>query len=70
MLIFAQLYPEKAADSFKASGGWLQKLCSRHGIRVMSLQGESLSADTSSSADVQKELLDKIEKRGLLDFQS
>ncbi len=40
LLLFPQLYPEKAADSFKASGGWLQKFCSRHEIRAMSLQGE------------------------------
>jgi len=57
ILLFPQSCPEKAADSFKASGGWLQKFCSKHGIRAMSLQGGSLSADTSSVAGFQRELL-------------
>ena len=62
--LFAKVYPEKKEDSFKASSGWLQKFCCTHGIRAMSLQGESLSADVSCVADFRSELLDKIEKEG------
>ena len=62
--LFPQIYPEKEVESFKASSGWLQKFCGRHGIRAMSLQGESLSADYSAVPAFQSELQDIIEREG------
>ena len=58
------LYPDITPDSFKASSGWLQKFCCRHGIRGISLQGESLSADIASVPDFRTDLLEKIENEG------
>ena len=46
--MFKILYPDKGADSFKGSSGWLHKFSCRHGLRGTSLQGESLSADASA----------------------
>lgn len=40
--LFPDLYPDNA-ESFKASSGWFHKFCCRHGMRGISLQGESLS---------------------------
>ena len=54
------LYPDITPDSFKASSGWLQKFCCSHGIRGISLQGESLSADIASVPDFRTYLLEKI----------
>jgi hypothetical protein len=39
---------ENTAENFKASDGWLQKFKMRHGIRQLSIQGESMSADHSA----------------------
>ena len=46
--LFAKIYPDKDASAFKASSGWLHRFCARHGMRGLTLQGEPLSADTSS----------------------
>ena len=62
--LFVMLYPDMYEESFKASLGWLQKNYLRHGIRAMSLEGESLSADVSCISDFQSELLTKIEREG------
>lgn len=37
------------SEDFKASTGWLQKFKSRHGIRELKIQGESLSADSNAA---------------------
>ena len=62
--LFSDLYPDLDADSFKASSGWLHKFSCRHGMRAISLQGESLSADTSGVSDFQSKLLGAIEDEG------
>ena len=47
-----QLYPlvypnDPGPDGgFKAADGWLNRFGARHGVRVLSIQGESLSAAT------------------------
>ena len=58
--LFPTIYPDKDAESFMASSGWLHNFCSRHGIRGISLQGESLSADTSAVELFQSELRRKM----------
>ena len=62
--LFPSLYPDKAEGSFKASSGWLHKFCVRHGIRELSLQGESLSADTSAVDTFCDDLCSKMENEG------
>ena len=54
--LFPSNYPESSAQSFVASTGWLSNFIFRHGIRGISLQGESLSADTSAVDSFQSEL--------------
>lgn len=63
-LLFLAIYPDIDPDSFKASPGWLQKFNKRHGIRALSLQGESLSADTSSVGEFQAQLQKVMEDGG------
>ena len=54
--LFPSIYPESSAQSFVASSGWLSNFISRHGIRGISLQEESLSADTSAVDSFQSKL--------------
>ena len=60
--MFKILYPDKDADSFKGSSGWLHKFSCRHGVRGISLQGESLSADASAVFTFRSKLLRKMEE--------
>ena len=50
-LLYQQLYPGRSDDDFKASSGWLHRFKKRHGIRQLSMQGESLSADVGASEE-------------------
>ena len=50
-LLYQQPYPGKSDDDFKASSGWLHRFKKRHGIRQLSMQGESLSADVGASEE-------------------
>ena len=43
----------------------IRRLCKRHGIRQLSLQGEKLSADTFGIETFKKKLQDTKEKEGL-----
>jgi len=54
----------KGPEDFKASGGWLHKFKSRHGIREFQIQGESLSADSSSAENFKQIFLLFAEKEG------
>ena len=62
--LFPSIYPESSAQSFVASSGWLSNFISRHGIRGISLQGESLSADTSAVDSFQSELQQTLKTGG------
>ena len=62
--MFHLIYPESTDVSFVASSGWLSNFIARHGIRVISLQVEALSADTSLVDPFKFELLSKIELEG------
>lgn len=48
-------------DSFKASEGWVDRFKKRYEIRQISVQGESLSADTGGAEEF-KEEIKKIEE--------
>ncbi len=61
---YYKLYPNADDKKFKATTGWLTKFLSRHGIRSISLQGESLSADASSVSKFSKDLLEYMEHEG------
>jgi hypothetical protein len=63
---FHSIYPESAGSSFSfvASNRWLSNFVSRHGIRSISLQGESLSADTSAVDGFQRELVERMSTGG------
>ena len=59
-----QLYPliypvDMNPDAFKAGTGWLKRFKDRHGIRALSVQGESLSA-AADSVEPFKERLSKL----------
>ena len=63
--LFPALYPDVNPCSFKASSGWLQKFNKKcHGIRALSLQGESLSADISGVDEFRTCLLKMMEEDG------
>ncbi|XP_025203542.1 uncharacterized protein LOC112600511 [Melanaphis sacchari] len=71
--IFGPLICEKAfemntklggPEDFKASSGWLHKFKSRHGIRELQIQGELLSADSSSAENFKQTFRLFVEKEG------
>lgn len=49
-LMYASMYPDRPEGDFKASNGWLNRFKHRHGIRCLSMQGETLSADTGAAS--------------------
>ncbi len=52
-------------QQFKASSGWLKNFQTRHGIRQLSIQGETMSADNESVPDFKSTLSQIIEDKGL-----
>ena len=58
--LFHSIYPESSDQSFVASSGWLTNFISRHGIRGISLQRESMSTDTSQIDLFKDELFEKM----------
>ena len=64
LLLFLTLYLDMDQEVFKASSGWLHRFCIRYGIRGISLQGESMSADTLAIEAFRGKLLEKMEEEG------
>ncbi len=62
--LFSGVYPDRDPESFKGSSGWFHKFCCRHGIRSISMQGESLSADVSAVDPFKSELAKIMEDEG------
>ena len=63
--LFSVLYPEDTqAGAFKASAGWLHRLCVSHGIRALSLQGELLSIDVTAVEPFCSTIKELMEKEG------
>ena len=62
-----QLYPLDDTDplTFKAGTGWLKRFKDRHGIRALSVQGESLLAAADSVEPFKEELSKIMEERSL-----
>ena len=52
-------------QTFKASTGWLKNFQSRHGIRQLAIQGETMSANKVCLGDFKANLLQIIEEEGL-----
>ena len=47
--LYSLIYPDDTDPrTFKAGTGWLKRFKDRHGIRALSVQGESLSAAADS----------------------
>ena len=53
-------------DKFKASSGWLKNFQSRHSIRQLAIQGETMSANEESVGDFKSSLSQVIENEGLV----
>lgn len=51
-------------SDFKASTGWLKNFKSRHGIRELNVQGESLSSDSSAAEDFKTKFLNFVSTNG------
>lgn len=49
---------------FKASTGWLKNFKTRHGIRELNVQGESLSSDSSAAESFKKTFSDFVKNSG------
>ena len=62
--LFYSIYPESSYQSFVVSSGWLTNFISQHGIKGISLQGESMSADTSQIDSLKDELFQKMTTGG------
>ena len=60
------VYPDDPdPTSFKAGTGWLKRFKDRHGVRALSVQGESQSAATASVDPFKEKLQKIIEEKGL-----
>ena len=64
-LMYEEMYPDRPEGHFKASSGWLQRFKSRHGIRALRMQGESLSGDTTAADTFSDTLKDFLEEHQL-----
>lgn len=53
------------SEDFKASPGWLHNFKSRHGIRELQIQGETLSANSNAAKQFKKTFQSFLEEEGL-----
>lgn len=53
-------------DNFKASSGWQKNFQSRHGLRQLAIQGETMSANKESVGDFKRSVSQLIENEGLV----
>lgn len=53
-------------DKFKASSGWQKNFQSRHGLRQLAIQGETMSANKESVGDFKRSVSQLIENEGLV----
>ena len=65
-----QLYPliypnDHDPSSFKAGTGWLKRFKDRHGVRALSVQGESQSAATANVDTFKENLQNVIDEKGI-----
>ena len=64
--LYPLIYPDNPdPSSFKAGTGWLKRFKDRHGVRALSVQGESQSAATASVDPFKENLQKIIEEKGL-----
>ena len=64
--LYPLIYPEDMnPDAFKAGTGWLKRFKDRHGIRALSVQGESLSAAADSVEPFKERLSKLMEEKSL-----
>ena len=52
------------SSDFKASTGWLKNFKSRHGIRELQIEGESLSGDVEAASEMKQKFLDVVKNEG------
>ncbi len=64
-ILYHELNPEASDEDFKASSGWLHRFKGRHGIRQLSLQGETLSADNNAAEEFKAYFQEYVEENNL-----
>ncbi len=63
--LFPLLYPDIDSSSFKGGTGWLKRFRERHGVRGVSIQGESLSASADTVEPFKIKLSKIMEEKGI-----
>ena len=63
--LFPLVYPDSEPSTFKAGTGWLKRFRDKHGVRALSVQGESLSGATDTIDPFKKKFAKIMEEKGL-----
>ena len=64
--LYPRIYPNNLESiSFKAGTGWLKRFRERHGVRALSLQRESISANTNEIGSFKECFLKLVEEESL-----
>ena len=64
-MLYHELIPDASEEDFKASTGWLHHFKGRHGIRQLSLQEETLSADNNAAEEFKSFFQEYVEENSL-----